>query len=180
MGEELVVLVDAQDHPMGTALKSEVHTANTPLHRAFSIFIFSSEGKLLVQQRAMSKKTWPGIWSNSCCGHPMPDESREEAIARRVPYELGITPEKVEKVSDYTYRFERDGIVEHEVCPVYIGYTSEEPKPNPAEVEAYDWLTWDEFTINLATEGNVWSEWCREEAELVAIKIQSQDSTSDF
>ena len=68
-----VVLVDEENRELGRALKSEVHHAATPLHRAFSLFLFDRRGRTLVQRRALAKRTWPGIWSNSCCGHPAPE-----------------------------------------------------------------------------------------------------------
>jgi len=165
--DELVVLVDDQDNPIGTLPKTDVHHSKTPLHRAFSVFIFNQNNELLVQQRAKSKKTWGGVWSNSCCGHPLPGESREDGLARRVLYELGITLSQIEKVADYRYRFERDGVVENEICPIYYAETDDVVKPNPDEVEGYSWMAWKDFKRALRTEGNKWSEWSREEAELV-------------
>jgi isopentenyl-diphosphate delta-isomerase type 1 len=117
MNQDVVVLVDEQDNELGIMPKALVHTDKTPLHRAFSVFLFDESGKVLVTQRALTKTTWPGIWSNSCCGHPAPGESYEAAIVRRVGQELGTAISSLEKVSDYRYRFERDGVVEHEICP---------------------------------------------------------------
>ena len=169
MRSEMVVLVDEKDKPIGKMDKYEVHSKDTPLHRGFSMFVFDDDGKLLVQRRAMGKKTWPGTWSNSCCGHPMPGEAYEEAVKRRVKYELGIELLDLKKVSDYRYKFERGGVVENEICPVYMGKVDGVVRPNPEEVMEVAWLTWDEFNQELADNpGDMWSEWCREEAELVA------------
>lgn len=168
--KELVVLVDENDNPVGTAMKDEVHGKDTPLHRGFSVFLFDEKGRLLVQRRALSKQTWPGVWSNSCCGHPAPDESYEDAVRRRVKYELGCEVRDLKKVSDYRYRFERSGVVENEICPVYVGKVkSDEVKVSPQEVEEIDWFEWEEFLDELAENpGEKWSEWCREESLLVA------------
>lgn len=175
--EELVVLVDEKDRELGVMSKSQVHGKDTPLHRAFSVFIFRSShttkerqvmNEVLVQQRAFAKKTWPGVWSNSCCGHPMPHEGYEEAIRRRVKYELGCELRHLKKVSDYRYRFERDGVVENEVCPVYTAELEGEIQRNSDEVEEVRWVGWEKWLEELRQDrDNVWSEWCKEEAELV-------------
>jgi isopentenyl-diphosphate Delta-isomerase len=177
MTDELVVLCDEDDNELGVLPKGEVHHNNTPLHRAFSIFLFRPSLKaserqvtqeLLVQQRAMSKKTWPGVWSNSCCGHPFPGESREDGVRRRVKYELGVEIEGLQKVSDYRYRFERDGVVENEVCPIFVGRVLGEVRPNPHEVMDYRWVNWEEWLEEVKIdEENIWSEWCKEEAAFV-------------
>jgi len=165
MAEELVVLVDEQNNELGTMEKLAAHSANTPLHRAFSLFLFDGKGELLVQQRSRFKKTWPLVWSNSCCGHPGPGESTENAIYRRLEDELGITEAQFEVVlPGYRYRFERDGIVENEICPVYAGRCDQAPKPNPAEVEAVRYIGWTDF-LNIAASGNKdYSEWSLDEA----------------
>lgn len=172
--EELVVLVDEQDNEIGTALKSEVHHKNTPLHRAFSLFLFDEDGKILATQRAESKKTWPNVWSNSLCGHPQPGESREDGIVRRANEELGCVIKNLTKVSDYRYRFERDGIVENEICPIYTATIEKEVAPNPSEVQAWGWFVWSDFLDELRLDDEQkWSEWSKEEALLVERHLHS-------
>src|SRR5205809_7118363 len=101
---ELVVLVDEQNKVLGSMAKASVHGAKTPLHRGFSSFVFrSSDQRLLLQQRSSKKRTWPLIWSNSCCGHPGPGESNVGAAMRRLKYELGLVPTFVEEVASYRY-----------------------------------------------------------------------------
>ena len=164
---EYVILVDDQDNQIGTALKSKVHTDKTPLHRAFSIFLFSEKGKVLVQQRALNKVTWPGIWSNSCCGHVSPGESREEAIRRRVEEELGVWIDNLEKVAAYRYQFEMNGIYENEICPVYKGVVADKVKPDLTEIEDYKWMDWKTFIDELTKDTRgLWSPWCKEEVGL--------------
>ncbi len=102
---ERVVLLDEGGEPIGTALKSEVHHENTPLHLAFSCYLFDGAGRFLLTQRALSKKTWPGVWTNSCCGHPGPGEDMEQAITRRMEQELGTTVTDLRVVvPDFRYR----------------------------------------------------------------------------
>ena len=88
--EELVVLVDDSGAPIGSAPKLSVHTTDTPLHFAFSCHVTNADGAVLITRRALSKKTWPGVWTNSFCGHPAPDEAIEAAIHRRALQELGM------------------------------------------------------------------------------------------
>ena len=110
MDTELIVLVDEQNRELGTMPKADVHGATTPLHRAFSSFVFRSSDKhLLLQQRSAKKRTWPLIWSNSCCGHPGPGESNVDAARRRLKYELGLVPTVLEEVAPYRYCFTKDG-----------------------------------------------------------------------
>lgn len=166
--DELVVLVDEEDRELGVMSKSQVHGKDTPLHRAFSVFVFNDKKEILVQRRALSKKTWPGVWSNSCCGHPLPGEEYEEAIRRRVKYELGGELRHLKKVSDYRYRFERDGVVENEVCPVYMAEIEGEMKRNPDEVEEVRWMEWDRWLDELRQDNaGVWTEWCKQEVLLI-------------
>lgn len=163
--EELVVLVDDQDRPLGTAPKARVHTDATPLHRAFSVFLFDRQGRLLTQQRAGHKKTWPLVWANSCCGHPLPDESRESALRRRLRDELGVTAVEslFEAVPEFRYRAERDGIVENEICPVWVGTLEQTPTPNPEEVEAVRWIAWDDFAAVCDATPEAYAPWTIEE-----------------
>lgn len=143
---EQVVLLDEEGCSIGAMLKSRVHTADTPLHSAFSIFLFDGNGKMLAQQRAHSKKTWPGIWSNACCGHPAPGESHHAAACRRVRQELGIDNIELElALPDFRYRAEFQGIVENEICPVFFGLCHQQPVPNPTEVAAIEWVDWNDF-----------------------------------
>ncbi len=168
---EHVVLVDKDNTVLGTAPKATVHTDTTPLHRAFSLFLFNENNELLLQQRALSKKTWPGIWSNSCCGHPQLGEENADAVSRRVREELGIRipSEELEcMLPDFWYRAELDGIVEHEICPVFVARFSAEPLINPDEVAATRWVSWDTFLDEIRTQPGRYSEWCEKEAVLLS------------
>lgn len=168
MAEELVVLVNEKNKQIGTMPKAEVHGAETPLHRAFSAFIFrQSDGKCLLQQRSRKKKTWPLVWSNSCCGHPGPGENTLDAAKRRLSHELGLSPLWISEVLPYRYCFVRDGVMENEICPIVVGMVDREPDPNPDEVEAVRWTSWRDFLDELEKNEAGYSEWCVEEARLL-------------
>ena len=145
MGEnvELVRLLDDGGNEIGTADKSVVHTAETPLHLAFSCHLFDAQGRTLLTRRALSKLTWPGVWTNSFCGHPAPGESFEEAIIRRAAVELNITVSNIQPaLPNFRYRAtDASGIVENEICPVFTAvYEGEGPlSPNPDEVSDWGW-----------------------------------------
>jgi isopentenyl-diphosphate delta-isomerase len=168
---DFVVLVDKQDNELGVIEKLIAHNDNTPLHRGLSVYLFNDKNQVIVQQRADCKKTWPGVWSNSCCGHPKPGESYIDAARREVQEELGIKIYDLRKVSDYKYTFERNGIVENEICPVFKGIARGEVALDPSEVKDWKWIDWDEWMEVLKTDKpgaeGVWSEWCKEEVLLL-------------
>lgn len=170
--DELVILVDDGNREIGTCSKAVVHTGNTPLHRAFSVFVFNHNGELLLQQRAGSKKTWPLVWSNSCCGHPQPGETSNAAVRRRLREELQLTPAEIHEVlPNYRYRAEHLGVVENEICPVYVCWTKQVPVPQAEEVEAVSHVDWINFLKALKDPSDHryadFSPWCREEAILL-------------
>lgn len=144
---ELVVLADENGKPAGTALKATVHTENTPLHFAFSNYLLDEHGRLLMTRRALSKRAWPGVWTNSCCGHPGPGESNEHALRRRASQELGIEPDAIRDVQavlpQFQYRaVDSSGVVEWEICPVHVSRlaTGHRPEPLPEEVDSFEWI----------------------------------------
>ncbi|MEZ5452394.1 MAG: isopentenyl-diphosphate Delta-isomerase [Thiothrix sp.] len=166
---EEVVLVDAGNAVLGTMPKHLVHTLHTPLHRGFSAFIFNPQGKLLLQQRSFSKLTWPGFWSNSCCGHPALGESVTEAIQRRAWVELGIQVHDLqEALPDFHYCCEHQGVVENEICPVWLARTADEPHPDPLEVATTCWSGWGDFMRLLKADSvGHYSPWCKLESALL-------------
>ena len=167
--DELIVLVDDKGIPIGVAPKLQSHNAETKLHLAFSIFLFNRRGEVLLQQRAITKNTWPGVWSNSCCGHVMLNESTEHAAARRLKHELGlIADELLIVLPDFRYRAEKEGVVENEICPVLVGVCDSDPAPNASEVADYRWIDWNDFVSSLDDPDHELSPWAVEEVRLLA------------
>jgi len=164
VARELIVLCDEQGNPTGTAEKWSSHHGQTPLHLAFSCYVFDGDGAFLTTRRALTKNVWPGVWSNTVCGHPSPGESFTDAIARRLDYELGMTARNVEAVLPvHLYRAPPfAGIVEHEFCPVFVARVASAPHPNPIEVGACAWIDWDEFVRRaLEDPASDYSWWCK-------------------
>ncbi|WP_372595443.1 isopentenyl-diphosphate Delta-isomerase [Actinotalea sp.] len=144
MTTELVVLLDESGEAIGTTPKATVHTRETPLHLAFSCHVLDDEGRVLVTRRALSKLTWPGVWTNSFCGHPGPGEDTEDAIRRRARDELGMEVVDIALVDPhFRYRaVDASGIVENEICPIYTARPApgSVPQPHPDEVMDHAWV----------------------------------------
>lgn len=158
---EQVVLLDDTGAPIGVADKLGVHTADTPLHLAFSCHVYNEDGLVLVTRRALTKLTWPGVWTNSFCGHPAPGESFDDAIARRASVELGITIGQLTLIlPDFRYRaVDASGIVENEVCPVYRAVTTDAVVANPDEVSEFEWVTPESLTAAALAAPYAFSPW---------------------
>lgn len=158
-----VVLVDDSGRPLGTAPRLHVHTTDTPLHLAFSVHVVDPAGRTLLTRRALSKRTWPGVWSNSCCGHPRPDEAPADAVRRRVREELGLKLGDLEVVlPDFRYRaVDAGGVVEHEICPVHVAVLDDAPvpDPDPGEVSEHAWVPWDALYAAVTALPAVFSPW---------------------
>jgi isopentenyl-diphosphate delta-isomerase len=159
--EELVILLSEDGRDIGTAPKASVHHANTPLHLAFSCYLFDDQDRLLVTQRALDKATFPGVWTNSVCGHPAPGERLEDAVRRRAADELGLQVRDLRLVLPrFAYRAEMNGIVEQELCPLLIGRADGDPQPDPSEVAAFEWVDWTTFSTDVRAGRDI-SVWCR-------------------
>ncbi|GAA3542005.1 isopentenyl-diphosphate Delta-isomerase [Nonomuraea rosea] len=163
------MLVDAAGRALGTAPKTSVHGHETPLHLAFSSYVFDHEGRVLLTRRADHKITWPGVWTNSCCGHPLPGERLDLAVVRRLSYELGVTAERADlMLPAFSYRaVMANGIVEHELCPVYRVTVGTPIVPNADEVGEVRWMPWKEFAEGVQNGLLAISPWCREQVPLL-------------
>ncbi|MGC1206879.1 MAG: isopentenyl-diphosphate Delta-isomerase, partial [Ornithinimicrobium sp.] len=141
----------------------------------FSVYLFDAQGRTLITRRALGKVAWPGVWSNSCCGHPRPGESTPEAIARRVREELGVQVRDLSVLlPDFRYRaVDASGIVEHEVCPVYFGRVDHDPSPDPDEVMDYAWVPWPQAVDALTCAPAVFSPWMGLQVPLLSRDLPS-------
>lgn len=144
--EERVILLDDAGNSVGTAAKAAVHHADTPLHLGFSCYLFDDTGRVLLTRRALGKKTWPGVWTNSFCGHPAPGEVIIDAVHRRGHQELGAAISDVHCVlPDFRYSARAaDGTVENEICPVFCALVDGAIDPVPDEVMDLVWVDWSE------------------------------------
>ena len=168
---EHVILLDDEGRHIGTAPKSIVHGSDTALHLAFSCHVFNAQGDVLVTRRSLAKKAWPGVWTNSFCGHPLPGESPTDAVDRRARFELGLEISKLELVLPvFRYRAtDSGGTVENEICPVYVAVAERDPLPNPDEVDEFVWTR--PAALARAIEDAPWafSPW-------LALQVQQLDS----
>ena len=163
MTVEQVLLLDEEGNQTGVADKAVVHTEDTPLHLAFSSYVFDARGRVLLTRRALHKKTWPGIWTNTCCGHPGPGESMVDGVRRRLTDELGLTDVGALDLVLPAFRYRAvmaNGVVENEMCPVFRGVTTGEPTPNPDEVASTEWVEWAEFAKSVLSGDRDISPWC--------------------
>lgn len=161
--DERVVLLDDEGAPIGTAEKATVHGTDTPLHLAFSCHLSDAAGRVLVTRRALSKTAWPGVWTNSFCGHPSPGEDLPSAVERRALQELGVTLRELEPVlPSFRYRaVDAAGIVENEICPVFTAVTTQDVQPDPDEVAEYRWVQPVELRTAVRAAPWAFSPWLR-------------------
>ena len=162
---EQLILVDGDDREQGHLSKAECHDGAGILHRAFSAFLFNAAGELLLQQRAGSKRLWPGYWSNSCCSHPRRGESMETATVRRLGEELNL-----EAALRFVYKFEYQAAYgdlgsEHELCHVFLGRIDGEVRANAEEIEAIRFVGVDALNAELSDHPGRFTPWFRLEWE---------------
>ncbi len=158
--EDLVILVDEQDRQIGTAGKMEAHYSGM-LHRAFSVFIFTRDGRLLLQQRAAHKYHSGGKWTNTCCSHPRPGEKTIDAALRRLDEEMGLNCAVIPMFS-FTYKAQMEqGLIEHEFDHVYFGISDALPVINPEEVSHYRYMEIDELAVGMKVNPDDYTEWLK-------------------
>ncbi|WP_456461635.1 isopentenyl-diphosphate Delta-isomerase [Lutibacter sp.] len=158
MKEEQVILVNEKDEQIGLMPKMEAHE-KAVLHRAFSVFIFNSNNQLMLQQRAASKYHSPLLWANTCCSHQRNGESNLEAGKRRLQEEMGFVCELEEKTS-FIYKAPFDnGLTEHELDHIMVGFYNQNPVINKEEVEAYKWMDVEDIKNDIISNPKIYTEW---------------------
>lgn len=159
--EERLILVDSHDNIVGYDTKLNAHRGAGTLHRAFSIFLFDGPGRVMLHQRSESKPLWPGFWTNSCCSHPRCGESYQDATARRLREELGISSTLTRLYQfEYHARYNSHGS-EHELCSVFAGNlpTGETVSVNDYEIMAWDWFDVAEVDALVAQDPARFTPW---------------------
>ena len=155
---EYVVIVNEKDSQIGIMEKMAAHIVPR-LHRAFSIFIFNTKGELLLQQRAFSKYHSPGLWTNTCCSHPRNGETMNEATARRLQEEMGMTCE-MHEVFTFIYKAAVGlGLIEHEFDHVWFGQSDEEPHINTEEVASWKYMSLNDIAVDMKAHPEQYTEW---------------------
>lgn len=168
-GDDHVVLLDPQGRAVGSARKLDVHGSATPFHLATSCYVVRGDGRLLLTRRSAAKLTWPGSWTNACCGHPRPGEQLADATTRHMRDEIGLAPLQLRMaLPDFTYRATMpNGWVEHELCPVYIAEVDGEPTLDPSEADAMEWVSWTELAERARDHPESLSPWCVEQVSRI-------------
>lgn len=164
-----VTLLSEDGAAVGVLPKDQVHTQDTPLHLAFSCHVRDRDGRILVTRRALAKQTWPGVWTNSFCGHPRPGEDMTDAVRRRAQQELGIDLAEI-RLALPTYRYravDASGIVENEICPVHVAVVDRDPIANPDEVAEWAWVHPDDLLGAVSRTPFAFSPWIQEQLPLL-------------
>ena len=169
VSDDPVVLLDEAGAPVGEARKSAIHHDDTPLHLAFSCYVMDPEGRLLVTTRATTKPSFPGVVTNTVCGHPIPGEDLAQAVRRRARSELGVDVRDLRLVlPEFGYRAAMNGLVEYERCPVFVGWTDDSTlNPDPAEVDGAAWVPWTDFSASVLGGTRRVSPWCAAQVPLL-------------
>lgn len=158
MEEEKVILVNEKDEQIGLMPKMEAHE-KALLHRAFSVFVFNSKNQLMLQQRALTKYHSPGLWTNTCCSHQRAGESNLQAGKRRLQEEMGFTTPLKEKTS-FIYKAPFDnGLIEHELDHIMVGYFEKEPNINKEEVESWKWMQLEDVKKDISEQPELYTAW---------------------
>ena len=166
MKNDILILVDENDNILGYEEKIKAHLGEGKKHRAFSIFIFDNEDKLLIQKRASGKMLWPGFWANTCCSHPRKGEEYLAAAKRRLEEEIGVEAELKYKFKfSYQTKYKEIGS-ENELCSVFFGeYEGDEIKANPEEIEEWKWVDIEELKQDIKNHPEIYAPWFKMEME---------------
>ena len=138
--------------------KLEAHQ-KAVLHRAFSVFIFNSENELMLQQRASNKYHSPNLWTNTCCSHQRSGESNIQAGTRRLYEEMGFTT-SLKEITSFIYKAPFDnGLTEHELDHIMVGYYNEDPVINSDEVEDWKWMKIEDVKKDISLNPDLYTAW---------------------
>jgi len=168
-----VILVDENDNEIGTEEKMKAHQEGK-LHRCFSIFVFNSKDELLLQKRAKSKYHSGGLWSNTCCSHPIPGEPIEKTVHQRLKEEMGFDCE-LKEIFSFTYKAKLDNnLFEHEYDHVFIGNFDGKPTPNPEEVDEWKWVDLEELKKGIQENPDNYTYWFKASIDKVISYLKTQ------
>jgi len=156
-----VILVDADDRPVGTMGKFEAHQRGLT-HRAISVIIRDRHNRLLLQQRAFDKYHSGGLWTNTCCSHPRPGEETVDAASRRLTEVMGFTCPLTHLFTTHYRANVSRGLIEDEVVHVFGGRFDGTPEPDPAEVAEWCWRDADELAHDIEARPEAYTVWFRE------------------
>lgn len=171
---EELILVDRDDKEVGHLSKALCHDGAGILHRAFSLFLFSDEGELLLQQRSEQKRLWPHFWSNSCCSHPRRGETMEVATMRRLNDELNVDA-SLEYIYDFCYTASFGDLgSENELCHVYLGKVSDDVQPNDKEVASIRFVTASALEEELSQFPGRFTPWFKQEWRELVVNHREQ------
>lgn len=158
MKEEKVILVDVNDEPIGLMNKMEAHE-KALLHRAFSVFVLNSNNEIMLQQRASHKYHSPLLWTNTCCSHQRNGETNLQAGTRRLEEEMGFVV-SLKELFSFIYKAPFDnGLTEHELDHVMIGYSNDDPKINTEEVESWKWMKIEDVKKDMELHPEIYTVW---------------------
>ena len=178
---EQLLLVDSNDRVLGYGSKARLHAGEGLLHRAFSVFLFDQQRRLLVHRRSAAKPLWPGYWTNSCCSHPRRGEALETAVFRRIHEELGVEVTVIEASHRFEYRARYESVgSEHELCHVFLAQLpiGASPVVHPEEISDWCWLHTTEVDHWMVSYPEQLTPWSGRSGQHCAVPVANRWSTS--
>ena len=170
---ENVILVDKNDKEIGVKEKIQAHE-DADLHRAFSVYIFNSKVELMMQKRASDKYHNGGLWSNTCCSHPRPNEDTKDAAERRLDEEMGFTV-PLREIETFIYKADfSNGLTEHEYLHVFTGSHDDNPVPDKKEIGDWKWMNTEDLKKDMKKNQDNYTHWFRISIDKVISAIQNK------
>ena len=178
MERNKVVLVNTEDEALEEMDKMEAHVQGI-LHRAFSVFIFNQKGDMLIHQRATNKYHGADLWTNACCSHPQWGEDVRQSALDRLEYEMGLKCD-IKKAFSFLYKTSvENNLTEHEFDHVFVGYTDENPNPNPEEVQNYQWISPEKLQEQIKAQPQLFTYWFRMALPKVLEEISRKNTAAE-